>query len=104
MSAEEVRIQPDAGNPVGDQSSVLPGCQTPTQRMSTGEQELARLFTDGLEIVVDCLAGLLGQFEPHGLPSLLLADCRPIDCIPAGRNVLDLERRDITTAQLAVDG
>lgn len=32
------------------------------------------------------------------------AHCRAIDCRPAGCNVLDLERDDVTTAQLAVDG
>src|SRR5690242_1108232 len=77
MSAEEVRIRSDAGNPAGDEPCVLPGCQTSTQRMSAGEQELARLLAGGLCVVVDCLARLLGHFEPYGLPSLLLADCRP---------------------------
>ena len=50
------------------------------------------------------MSGLLGQFEPDGLPGLLLPHRRPIDCIPVRCNILDLEGNDIAATQLAVDG
>ena len=57
-----------------------------------------------LEVVIDSLPGLLGQFEPDGLSGLLLAHCRAINDITAGSNILDLQGDDIAAAQLAIDG
>jgi hypothetical protein len=46
----------------------------------------------------------LGQLELHRATCLLLPDCSPVCRIATRRNVIDLERDDIATAQLAVDG
>src|SRR5262249_60846925 len=55
-------------------------------------------------ILVDRLPGLLRQFEPDRLSSLLLTNGSSLHRVPIGSNVLDPEGDDITTAQLAVDG
>ena len=75
-----------------------PGPRRPANRNSPG------FLPADPYVVVDRLAGLLGQFEPDRLPGLLLPHRRPIDRIPVRCNVLDLERDDIAAAQLAVDG
>src|SRR5262249_40670878 len=94
--------QPDAANPVGDEPSVLPRREALTRCTAASEQEFAWFLSRKPYVVIDRLAGLLRQFELDGLPGLLLAHGRPINCIPARCDVLDLERHDIAAAQLAV--
>ena len=104
MGAEEVGVQPDAANPLGDEPRVLPRRHAPSLTASADKQCFARFLTSYSYVVIDRLSGLLGQFKPDGLPGLLLPHRRPIDRIPARCNILDLEGNDIAATQLAVDG
>src|ERR1700674_35052 len=94
MCAEHARIEPDAANPVAD---------APRMAARRAEQELARLYAAGPDIVIGRLPGLFGDFESYRPPGLLLAHRRPLNGVAERGNVLDLEGDNIATAQLAVD-
>src|SRR5215813_8215540 len=94
VGTEETRVQPDAGDPVGDEPSVLPCCEAPAWTTSASEQVFPWFLSGGPDVIVDRLAGLLRQLEPDGLPSLLLSHGGPSDRISARCDVLDLERDD----------
>jgi hypothetical protein len=104
MGTEEVRVQTDAGNPLGNKPGVLPRRHALSRTTSSGEKRFTGLLVGSPQIVIDRLPSLLGQLKLDGLPGLFLSHGRPIDCIPARCNVLDLESNDISAAQLAVDG
>jgi hypothetical protein len=104
VRSKEVCVQPDAGNPRRDKPCVLPRRHAPCRATATGEQKLARFLAGDPYIVLDHLAGLLRQFEPDGLPGLLLSHLRPINCVPARSDILDFEGDDIAPTQLTVDG
>ena len=72
--------------------------------LPTIEHELIRRFTASPQVFIDSLAGLLSQFKPDGLPCLPLADGGPISRMAVGRDILDLQRNDITGSELAIDG
>jgi hypothetical protein len=71
MGAEEVGVQPDAANPLGDEPRVLPRRYAPSLTASADKQGFARFLTSYSYVVIDRLSGLLGQFKPDGLPGLL---------------------------------
>jgi hypothetical protein len=79
MGTEEVRVQPDAGNPRGDEPGVLPRRHAPSLTASADKQGFTRFLASNSYVVIHRLSGLLGQFEPDGLPGLLLPHRRPID-------------------------
>jgi hypothetical protein len=54
-------------------------------------------------VVVKGLPGLLGQFKSNRPPALSLAHARPINGVAVGCNVIDLDRNNVTTSELAVD-
>jgi hypothetical protein len=56
------------------------------------------------EIVVDSRAGLVCQLEACRPAGFLLPDGSSVQGIAAGCDVIDAERNDVTTAQLAVNG
>jgi hypothetical protein len=68
------------------------------------EEELTWLLAGGFDMGVDRLTGMLGQFEPDGLPGLPLAHYRAVDGLSMRSDVLDLQADHVATAQLAVDG
>ena len=71
---------------------------------AASEQILARLFVEGLHIVVKRLPGLLCQFKLDRVPGFLLAHRGAIDGVTSGRNVLDADTDHVAAAQLAVNG
>ena len=79
VGAEKVRVQPNVGNPLGDEPGVLSRCHTPSRATPGGEHKFAGLLAGDPEVVIDCLSGLLRQFEPDRLPGLLLSHGCPID-------------------------
>jgi hypothetical protein len=103
MGAEQVRVKPDAANPLGYKPSVLPRGHASFLSTSDGEQKLARVLADRPDVVVNGLARLFGQLKPDRSACLFLADGRPIDGIAIRRNIFDLESDDIAASQLAVD-
>src|SRR6266851_9596963 len=102
MRAKQTGIEPDAADQFGHEARVLPCCHAPARTSAPTEQEFARLLVSNSYVVIDRLSGLLGQFEPDGLPGLLLSHCRPIDRIPVRCNVFDPEGNDIADTQVAV--
>jgi hypothetical protein len=66
--------------------------------MSPDEQELAGLLPGSMDVIVNRLSGLLGHLEPNWLAGLLLANRRSVEGISIGRNILDFEGDNITTA------
>ena len=47
VRTEEAGIQPDAGNPFGDEPSILPRCKAPTWTTPAGEQEFPWFLSGG---------------------------------------------------------
>ena len=70
--------------------------------LTTREKILAGLLATRLQIMVDCLAGLLGDLELHGATGLLLADGCPIQSVAMGCNIIDLQVHNIAAAKLAI--
>jgi hypothetical protein len=81
----------------------LPCCDAPASSTAAPEQEVARFSTGGTDVVVDRLAGVLGDLESNRQAGLILTDCCSIDRISMRSKVLDFERHNIQNAQLAVD-
>jgi len=104
MRAEDVRVETNAGNPLRDKPSILPGRHAPVSALSAAEHEVVRLSSGGSQVFIDSLAGLLGQLKPDRLASLPLPDRCPIGCITVWGDILDLQCDDIAGAELAIDG
>ncbi len=103
MRPVEGGIEADAGDPLGQKSGVLPGCQTPAWS-STSEDRLSQLPICCPQIIVESLPRLLGQFELHRVAGLLLTNRRAINGIATRRNVVDLDSHHVAASQLAIDG
>src|SRR5271166_903570 len=103
MCTEPTGVQPNASDPLGDEPCILSCRDTPSRIASTGEQKFGGLPAGSSKVIIDCLPGLLRQFELDGLPGLLLSYRRSIDCVPVRCNVLDLEGNNIAATQFAVD-
>ena len=69
----------------------------------TCEQELARLFVGGDQIIIDCLAGMFAQLKSDGLSGLLLPYRSPIRRVSASGDIFDFNCNDVTATKLAVD-
>src|SRR5215217_6523996 len=104
MGAELAGVEPDAVDPIGNETSVPPCRHAPARHTAAAEQEFARLPACSTDVIVDRLPGLLGHLESNRLARLLLADRCSIDRISVRGNVLNFESYNIATAQLAVDG
>jgi len=76
---------------------AAPGTATP------GKQEITSFPAGHPQIFVEGQPRLLCQFKTNGSAGLLLADCRTIESVAIRRHVIDSDRYDITSAQLAVD-
>src|SRR6476620_905796 len=75
--------------PIGYESPILTRRHAPPGS-STCEKELARLLTRGLEVGVNGLACVLGQFKPDRPPGFSLTHGRSINCVTIGSNVFYL--------------
>src|ERR1700692_171836 len=104
MRAVYARIEPDATDPVSEDTGILWGREGLLGPALSGKQELSLLPVSRAKIFIDRLPGLFGDLEPHRPAGLLLADRRTFNRISVWGNVLDLERHDIAPAQLAIDG
>src|SRR4051812_2512915 len=104
MNASQMpRVQPDAADPLVDETGILAGCHTAFRTSMAGEQELARPFAGGLQIVIDRLPGLFAQFKSDRPPGFLLSDGRAIGRIASAGDILDSDGDDIAATKLAVD-
>src|SRR5690242_18812279 len=103
MSAEDVRVETNAGDPIRNQAGVLPSRHAASGGVPTREQKFARPFAGGCQIVIDSLSGLLGQFKPNGMTGFLLANRCSIGCIAIRCNILDFQSNNVAAAKLTVD-
>jgi len=67
------------------------------------EQELPSFPAALSQVVVQCLACDLGQFEADGPAGFPLAVSCSVDRVPIGRHIIHTERHKVATTQLAVD-
>ena len=65
---------------------------------ATVEQELSGLLAGGLQVVIDRLACLFGQFELDTPPRLSLPYRCSIDYIAIWCNIIDFESDDVASA------
>jgi hypothetical protein len=75
MGTEELRVKPDAGDPLGDKPCILGRRHALARTPSAGKQEFTGLLARSLYIIIDRLSGLIRQFEPDRLPVFL---CRTV--------------------------
>jgi hypothetical protein len=76
VGAEQRRVQTDAGNPLRQQASILPGDEAPAFAAATMEQGIARMRSGCREVIVNSLASLLGELEPDRTTGLVLPNSR----------------------------
>ena len=105
MGAKLQRVETDTGDPFADQARVLPGGEaarfaTPTPR----KQELTRLPCRQLQVVINRLAGLLGNLEPDWAAGLPLPNGCAVECVAVRCHVIHADANHVAAAQLAVDG
>src|SRR6516164_6199780 len=103
MCAEQAWVEPDAGDPLADQPSILPCRNSSVAAATAGKEVLTRLPVGGSHVVVDCLTGLLSHLEPDRLAGLLLTHGRAIGGMSVRRHIFHLETDDVAASQLAID-
>ena len=96
-------VEADATYPFRDEARVLARRQGSIGTVPAREQVLARLATGHAKIVVESSARHLRQLEPDGPASLSLSDIGAINGVAIGCHIIDPERDEIATPQLAVD-
>ena len=104
MGTKRTGIESNATDPIGHQTRVLTRRHALSRPPLPAEEEFAWFLAGGSQVVVNGLPGLLGDFEPDRNAGLFLPDGGAVDGVSMGRDVVDLERHDITASQLAVDG
>src|SRR5579863_7714245 len=102
MRAEQPWVQPNAGDPVGDEAGILSGRHAAVGAAMAGEQELAGPLVGGLQIVIDGLPGLIAQFKSDRPARFLLPDGCSIRRATGG-DILDPNGNDVAATKLAVD-
>jgi hypothetical protein len=90
-------------DPIADEAGILAGRKAALMATAPGKQKRARRFGGYLEIVIDRLSGLFGEFEPNRTAGLLLPHRGTVERISRRGDILDLEGNNITATQLAVD-
>jgi hypothetical protein len=73
VSAEHVWVKPNAANPFPDKPSILPRRHGFAGPAPAGEKKSAGVLPSSFEVVINGLAGLLGQFETDRTAGLPLA-------------------------------
>src|SRR6516225_8761674 len=104
MCAKQAWVEPDAGDPLGDEPSILPCRNSSVAAATAGKEVLTRLLVGGSDVVVDCLTGLLSHLEPDRLAGLPLAHGRAIDGMSVRCHIFHLEADDVAASQLTIDG
>ena len=104
MRTEHARIEPNTTYPVAEETGILSSREALLGPTLCGKKELSLLPVRHTQVVINCLPGLFGDFEPYRSAGLLLADRRTLNGVSVWGNVLDFESDDIATTQLAIDG
>jgi hypothetical protein len=101
MRTEQARIETDAAYPVADETHILPDREAPVWLTLRGKQKISSLPVRHMEVIIDRLPGLFGDFKPYGPTGLLLADRRPINGVSVRGNVLNSESNEIASDRIA---
>src|ERR1700720_4373866 len=91
----------DAAYPVADETRILPDREAPVWLTLRGKQKISSLPVRHMEVIIDRLPGLFGDFKPYGPTGLLLADRRPINGVSVRGNVLNSESNEIASDRIA---
>jgi hypothetical protein len=67
------------------------------------KQEIAGSLLGRRNVLIDRLAGLLGDLEPDRKLGLVLPNGRPVDRIAMRRDILDSKAHQVSATQLAID-
>jgi hypothetical protein len=103
MRSKTPCIEPNAIDPLRNETRVLACRHAVFGTTVTREQELAGFLVGSLEIIINRLAGLFAQFKSDWLSGLLLSYCCASRRVSALGDILDFDRDDVTAAKLAVD-
>jgi hypothetical protein len=103
MCRELALVEPNAGDPPGDEARVLTCGQGTIVLTAPGEKVLARLAPATAKIIVQRLPRRLGQLEANGTTRLPLPHIRAVNGVPIGGHVIDAECDKIAAAKLSVD-
>src|SRR5262252_7715371 len=103
MCSKEARVQPNAGNPLGNEPGVLSRRYRAVPTATAAEEELTRLLVGGWDVAVHRLSGLFRHLEPTGWPVFFWRTVARIDRMTMGSNIFDLQPGDVTSSELAVD-
>jgi hypothetical protein len=95
MGAKQAWVEPDAGDPLADQPSILTCRNSSVAAATAGKEMLTRLLVGGSDVVVDGLTGLLGHLEPDRLAGFLLAHPRATDSMSVRGHIFHLETDDV---------
>src|ERR1700692_3804077 len=74
MRAVYARIEPDATDPVSEDTGILSGREGLLGPALSGKQELSLFPVNRAKVFIDRLPGLFGNLEPHRPSGLLLPD------------------------------
>jgi hypothetical protein len=64
MSAEQRRVETDAGDPLRQQAGILAGGEAMTLAATASKQEIAGSLLGRRNVLIDRLTRLLGDLEP----------------------------------------
>src|ERR1700694_719400 len=103
MRSEQPWVQPNAADPLRNESGILARCHVAVRTATAGEQELAGPFASGLQVVIDRLAGLFAQFKSNGSASFLFSGRCAIGRVSACGDILEPNGNNITATKFAVD-
>ena len=84
-----MQVQSDARKPFRDEPRILPCCHSLARSPAAREQKSACHLAGHLKVVVNGLAGLLGQLEADWTPGLSLAHRRTGERVAVLSNIFD---------------
>lgn len=88
-------VKSDTYDPLGNKACILSRRNTAHRAAAASEQEIARLFADVPQVIIDRSASLFCKLKLHWLAGLSLANDSPADGLTLLDNVIDFERREI---------
>jgi hypothetical protein len=71
--------------------------------LTAREEKFSGFSSECFQVIIDCLARLLGHFKPDRLTRFLLPHRGTFNRIPIRGDVLDFEGNQIAAAELAID-
>jgi hypothetical protein len=86
-----------------DRNPLRAHVRPPAPATASGKKELAGLSFCHLEVLINYVARLVGQFEANRPPSLLLPDRSSTQGVSIRGHIIHADSDDIAATQLAID-